>query len=65
MGLAFCYKQDKIMEKKEIVFVCISDTHTHTENLKLPPGDVLIHAGDFTSLGQPDEVSGFNEFLVK
>ena len=53
------------MEKNEIVFVCISDTHTHTKNLKLPEGDVLIHAGDFTYTGTPKEVSDFNDFLGK
>lgn len=30
-------------------FVCISDTHNQT--LKLPKGDVLIHAGDLTNQG--------------
>ena len=31
-------------------FVCISDTHSNT-SIELPPGDVLIHAGDLTSRG--------------
>ncbi len=35
-------------KKRKIKFVCISDTHTKTKDLKLPPGDVLIHAGDFS-----------------
>jgi Icc-related predicted phosphoesterase len=52
------------MEKDEITFVCISDTHTKTYGLTLPPGDVLIHAGDFTSTGLPDEVEAFNTFLA-
>lgn len=43
--------------------VCISDTHTKTEGLKLPLGDVLIHAGDFTKTGLPQEIVDFNEFL--
>ena len=30
---------------------------------KLPPGDVLIHAGDFTRRGTVDEVRKFNSFL--
>jgi len=34
-------------------FVCISDTHSRT--FKVPPGDVLLHAGDLTSYGRiPD-----------
>ncbi|KAI0026337.1 hypothetical protein K488DRAFT_15819, partial [Vararia minispora EC-137] len=30
--------------------VCISDTHEH--ELSVPPGDVLVHAGDLTHAGQ-------------
>lgn len=35
-------------------FVCISDTHNCT--VKLPHGDVLIHAGDLTNQGTYSEV---------
>jgi hypothetical protein len=35
--------------------VCVSDTHNAT--VKLPPGDVLIHAGDLTNQGSYSEVS--------
>lgn len=31
--------------------VCISDTHEKHKQLDLPDGDVLIHAGDFTWVG--------------
>lgn len=31
--------------------VCISDTHEKHNRVKLPEGDVLIHAGDWTSKG--------------
>lgn len=34
--------------------VCISDTHNCT--VKLPKGDVLIHAGDLTNQGSHTEV---------
>lgn len=34
--------------------VCISDTHNST--VKLPKGDVLIHAGDLTNQGSYAEV---------
>src|SRR6266404_5126914 len=30
-------------------FVCVSDTHSQT--FAVPPGDVLIHAGDLSSWG--------------
>ncbi len=39
--------------------VCISDTHMSHRGFSLPPGDVLIHAGDATSTGTPDEVERF------
>jgi Icc-related predicted phosphoesterase len=39
--------------------VLISDTHTMHEDLVLPQGDILIHAGDFTGRGQPHEVGDF------
>ncbi len=29
----------------------------------LPPGDVLIHAGDFTSVGSIDDVKKFDQEL--
>ena len=36
-------------EQKTLRFVCISDTHSMHENLILPSGDVLLHAGGTTS----------------
>jgi Icc-related predicted phosphoesterase len=45
-------------------FVCISDTHNrHRELRPLPPGDVLIHSGDFTNFGKEDEVREFYEWF--
>ena len=43
--------------------MCISDTHNKAHELKLPKGDVLIHAGDFSLKGLPEEVAKFNDFL--
>ncbi|XP_077302197.1 metallophosphoesterase domain-containing protein 1 isoform X2 [Arctopsyche grandis] len=47
--------------------VCMSDTHALTPHLRLsvPPGDIFIHAGDFTRCGHPDEVADFNQWLGK
>lgn len=42
--------------------VCISDTHNCT--VKLPPGDILIHAGDLTNKGSKSEVSCCSAFDV-
>lgn len=49
----------------EIRFVCISDTHGKIEGSKLhmPPGDVLLHAGDFTQKGHMNEIQKFNSYL--
>ncbi len=48
--------------KDTIRFVCISDTHSHLEEIleKIPDGDVLIHAGDFTRRGFLNEIEAFN-----
>lgn len=43
--------------------MCISDTHGLTGQLAVPPGDVLIHAGDFSNTGTLPDVVKFREFL--
>jgi Icc-related predicted phosphoesterase len=43
--------------------VCISDTHTHHWNLNIPDGDILVHAGDSTRIGKPEEIQDFNRWL--
>jgi predicted phosphodiesterase len=35
-----------------IRIVCMSDTHGQHENVVVPKGDILIHAGDFTNTGE-------------
>jgi len=37
----------------------ISDTHGSHDQLKLEPTDMLIHAGDISKLGQPEEIQKF------
>lgn len=44
-------------------FVCLSDTHSKTSQLSVPPGDVLLHAGDFSNVGLPGDIEKFNAFL--
>uniref|UniRef100_A0AAX7USY0 Metallophosphoesterase domain containing 2a n=1 Tax=Astatotilapia calliptera TaxID=8154 RepID=A0AAX7USY0_ASTCA len=44
-------------------FVCVSDTHSRTDGIQMPYGDVLLHMGDFTELGLPSEVKKFNDWL--
>lgn len=48
-------------------FVCISDTHNQIDRIPkpgIPDGDVLLHAGDFSSNGRTKDVKAFNLFLV-
>ncbi|XP_062610153.1 metallophosphoesterase MPPED2-like isoform X2 [Saccostrea cucullata] len=49
----------------KIRFVCISDTHGKIERsgLRMPAGDVLLHAGDFTMRGNLTEIEKFNSYL--
>jgi Icc-related predicted phosphoesterase len=44
--------------------VCLSDTHNFTEEIAIPDGDVLIHAGDGTVRGTIGEVALFNQWLA-
>ena len=44
--------------------VCISDTHNHHEAVRLPPGDVLVHAGDVSGMGRPNEIEAFAKWLA-
>ena len=46
-------------------YVCISDTHGQHADITLPPGDILIHAGDATRSGSYDECILFLEWLTR
>lgn len=43
--------------------VLISDTHNQHGKILMPPGDVLVHAGDFTMGGTEPEVASFAAWL--
>jgi len=43
--------------------VCISDTHSLHQDLEIPEGDLLVHAGDLTSRGSLDEVKQFAQWF--
>ena len=43
--------------------VLVSDTHRFHDDLELPEGDMLIHAGDFCGHGSPVQVSDFARWL--
>lgn len=43
--------------------VCISDTHTYHNEIKVPDGDVLIHAGDITDRGELSTLFNFMQWI--
>jgi len=45
--------------------VAISDTHNKHEKIVVPKGDVLIHAGDFSSHGTASELWTFLKWFAK
>lgn len=44
-------------------FVVISDTHGQHRSLKLPKGDIIIHAGDISKRGHPIEMEDFLDWF--
>ena len=46
-----------------IRFVCISDTHGQHRKMTIPNGDVLLHAGDITNVGEPAQFEDFVKWL--
>lgn len=43
--------------------VCISDSHSSHKDVIVPDGDILLHAGDSTYVGDISEITKFNEWL--
>ncbi|ETV96390.1 hypothetical protein H310_10543 [Aphanomyces invadans] len=43
--------------------VCISDTHGKHDLVDVPPGDILIHAGDFSIIGTHNQLRRFGVWL--
>lgn len=43
--------------------VCLSDTHNCNEEIIVPEGDILIHAGDATIRGTIPEITAFNQWF--
>ena len=46
-------------------FVVLADTHSRHRGVKLPKGDVLIHAGDISYRGEKPEVEDFLSWFSK
>jgi hypothetical protein len=47
----------------KVRMVCLSDTHFRHQDIQIPEGDLLVHAGDFTHLGTEQEVIRFGRWL--
>ena len=44
--------------------ICIiSDTHNKHKYLELPDADIIIHCGDFTSMGKEHEIKNFMKWF--
>lgn len=43
--------------------MCISDTHSTHDQMVLPDGDLLLHAGDATKRGDRHEIEAFDRWL--
>ena len=56
-------EEEKNENEGKIKIVCISDTHNNHRKIKLPEGDILIHAGDYTQNGNENEAIDFNDWL--
>lgn len=49
-----------------MIKICaISDTHTYHNQLTIPECDLLLHAGDFTSMGSLTDVTSFASWFSK
>lgn len=48
-----------------MIITFISDTHSLHNNINLPGGDLIIHAGDFSSRGYKHELKNFLKWFSK
>ncbi|MCU0704978.1 MAG: metallophosphatase domain-containing protein [Fimbriiglobus sp.] len=46
-----------------LTIVAISDTHGRHRELTVPPGDLLLFAGDLSNHGFPEDITDFNDWL--
>lgn len=53
------------MKNKPLKIVAISDTHGQHRSLKLSKGDIIIHAGDVSKVGRPEEIQDFLDWFSK
>lgn len=51
--------------EKAMKVIYVSDTHGGHDFVKVPEGDILIHAGDFSGMGREQDVRSFAEWIRK
>ncbi len=49
--------------ERPLRIVCLSDTHNRQEQIDVPLGDLLLHAGDCTMRGGTEEVAAVGQWL--
>lgn len=59
MAFVFTFTENK----SRLKIVAISDTHCRHRNIKLPKGDVLVHAGDIGYKGEKAEIEDFLQWF--
>jgi predicted phosphohydrolase len=47
-----------------MIITCVSDTHQKHDKLTLPGGDLLIHSGDFTNIGEIWQSDRFLDWMA-
>ena len=52
-------------EQECVRLVCISDTHGKHNEIRLPPGDILIHGGDFTKSGEVGNIVSLSTYFLE
>jgi predicted phosphodiesterase len=50
--------------KRAMRIVCLSDTHDLHDQLQVPDGDLLLHAGDATMRGSEAQIRAFDRWLA-
>ena len=64
LGSLFMPPRQRPIAAYGLRLVMLSDTHGSHRKLQVPPGDVLIHAGDMTRMGLIEDAEDFNEWLA-
>ena len=54
--LGYVWREGRVLGNDMIKIVSISDTHCRLRKIKVPEGDLLVHAGDLTFKGNHQEI---------